>query len=130
MERLTAKQETLINELLNGYSWESTKEKHKLTWKQINQLRENNLFVEELKKKQRILFTETNNHSHLYITDALKALQLLTKTSKNERIKLEAATRLIKAVHENIDIISTLNTRTEIDDIKKQLSLELELDNE
>lgn len=130
MEKLTAKQENLINELLNGESWETAKEKHKLTWKQINQLRENSLFAEELKKKQRIYFTETNNHGHIYITDGLKALHSLTKNSKNERIKLEAAKTLIRAVHENIDIITTLNTHNEIEDIKKQLSLPLELENE
>lgn len=130
MEKLTAKQENLINGLLNGDSWEDAKEKHKLTWKQINQLREDSLFAEELKKKKRISLVETNNHGHIYITDGLKALHSLTKNSKNERVKLEAATRLVKLVHENIDIVTTLNTRNEIDEIKKQLNLDLEIENE
>jgi hypothetical protein len=130
MEKLTAKQENVINCLLNGDSWEATKEKNSLSWKQISQLRENKLFVDELKNKQKIFFIETNNHSHIYITDALKALHLLTKNSKNERVKLEAAKSLLKAVHENIDMITTLHTRYEIDDLKKQLSLDLDLDGE
>ena len=130
MEKLTAKQENLINELLNGDSWESIKEKHNLSWKQITQLRENTFFIEELRNKQKRLFIETNNHSHIYITDALKALHLLCKFSKNERIKLEAAKTLLKSVHENIDMVATLHTRYEIDDIKQQLSLDLDVKDE
>jgi hypothetical protein len=49
-------------------------------------------------------------------------------TTKNERLRMEAARYLLRAVYENIDMMATLHTRNEIDEIKKQLNIELEID--
>jgi hypothetical protein len=130
MEKLTARQENLINSFLNELSWEAVKEKDNLSWKQITQLKENAFFMAELKKRQHNALIETKDSSHIYIRESQKALYKVIKTSKDERNILDAAKVLLKSVYDNIDMIETLHTRYEINDIKKQLSLDLELDNE
>ena len=130
MEKLTAKQEIFINSLLTELSWEDAREKNNLSLKQITQLKEDAFFMRELKKRQHNALIETKDSSHIYINASHRALYKVIKTSKNERNVLEAAKVLLKSVYENIDMIETLHTRNEIDEIKKQLSLPLELENE
>jgi hypothetical protein len=130
MEKLTAKQETFINSLLTELSWDDAREKNNLSLKQIAQFEENIIFVEELKKRQHKEIVRTKDNSHIYIRESQKALYKVIKTSKNERNIVESAKILLKSVYDNIDMIETLHTRYEIDDLKKQLSLDLDIDSD
>lgn len=125
-DKLATKQENIINSLLGGGDWDSVKEQYKLSDKNINSLRESVDFVERLKRKQTVSYIETQNHHHIYTVDSLKALHDIIKTSENERLVFESARALLKGVHENIDTIATLHTRYEIDELRKQLTLDFE----
>jgi ribonuclease D len=130
MNKPTDQREILINCFLDDVPLEKIMETYGLTLKQITQLKKNKLFSKELQEKIKTALLETQNRSHIYIRDGQKALYHLMNTTKNERLRMEAARYLLRAVYENIDMMATLHTRNEIDEIKKQLNIELEIDGE
>jgi hypothetical protein len=136
MVKVTATRENLINCLLEDIPLEEIMERHGMTLKQINQLRKNKDFEKELRERRKIALYETQNLAHIYILEGQKALYQVMMTTKDERIKMEAARFLLKEVRDNLDVLETFKERDKIDkeleELKKleQLKLGISTDDE
>jgi predicted transcriptional regulator len=130
MVKVTTTREKLINCFLEDIPLEEIMKRHGMTLKQINQLRKSKDFEKELQERRKTVLLETQDLSHIYIKEGQKALYQVMKTTKDERIRMEAARYLLRAVYENLDMMATIHTRYKIDEIKQQIELELRVDGE
>jgi hypothetical protein len=117
------KRAKLIDCFVNEVPLEEIIKTYGFTVRQINRLKKHKTFEQEIKERRRSALLATQDPAHIYIKKSQEALYTLMNTTKDERIKMDAARYLLKEVRDNIDMMSTLHTRNEIEQIKEELNI-------